>query len=631
MPLDLNSVPPAEQRKIKLSAAPVVDEEQQRLLATLPSEDKNYLRSVFESALQRYAAELPTLPQGGRAPWCAGHKHESSRNCALNCAAIDVSGFVKSGVGTDDEVEDALRGPAEASGLEESEVTATLDSARGAAEPKDWRRILDGRMASAAPVDLGQETEEHPAVTNPFPSDIFPPAIEVELNALADAHGDTGGCLTKPSALSAASAAYMGQAECAVSQRHAPCPVAQMTVAVKQSTAGSGVILGELTRVHMQQDRQNVQAHQRAIAEHQERVEEKKHLTRQQRRHPDVNIGAQIGARPKQPTAAVDVQRPPLSREFVRQNITPENCVEVTGETFGEMSYVVDDEGTFHQVAMGSYGGDLNVNDICRMWSGLPLKFSRSRRRAQGAAQSVALYRPLLAATTAMQYNKAAKIASNSDANEQGYVARQLWSACTLRDRTWEEVEGQRRPTLVAWELAIAPAIRKGYVETRRNVTADADALKLLGKLHNRVRDQKQPGGIYAAHRPFAGRIVEHTCRIAVVLQLLWQPESSVVTAETMERAIRVIAFFEAHYLYLFGAAVETPKSVTVARFLGECCTRNADAKIESKALFAAYAAWCGVKGFEPVVSPQFGRLLSDLGMKRRESNGKSIYPLELI
>lgn len=631
MPLNLENVPPAKSLKSKPATAPAIAEEQQALLAKSSPEDQQYLDSLFENVLQRYVAELPTLGEGERASWCVGHKHESSRNCSLNCAAIDAFGFVNSGVGTDEDVTDALHAAATAAGLEEAEATATLDSARGAAEPKDWRRILDARKAAAAPVDLGQETEEHAANQHPFPNDIFTPQVETDLRALAEAHGDTGACLTMPAALSALSAAFMGTHACGVSPRHAPCPSGLLTTAVKPSTAGSGVIFSEITKLHMEQDKLNVRAHERAMAEHQERVEEKKQLSRQQRRHPDINIAGQIGARPAPSPPQADVLRPPKSHEYVRQNITQECLVEVTAETEGERAYVVDDEGTNHQIVMGSYGGGLGVNDICRMHGGHLVKFARSRRGQQGLQRSTALFRPLFAATSALQYNKAAKIARNRDAFEQGYVARYLWSACKLTDKTWEESEGQQRPSLAAWEQAILPAIRRGYLPHQTVVTANADALKLIGKLHNRVREQKQPGGVYAAHRPFAGRVVEHTCRIAVVLQLLWQPESTVVTAETMERAVRVIEFFEAHYIYLFGAAGEESKSTPLARFLRECCTKTEKPATESSAVLAAFVSWCAEQGFEPLSAPQFGRALSDLGVKSHRANGKTTYPLELI
>ena len=64
-----------------------------------------------------------------------------------------------------------------------------------------------------------------------------------------------------------------------------------------------------------------------------------------------------------------------------------------------------------------------------------------------------------------------------------------------------------------------------------------------------------------------------------------------------------------------------------VARFLGEACETDPQARIKSDVFYRHYTQWCASTGQKPDSLTRFGRQLSRLGVNKQASNGK-IYRL---
>ncbi len=56
-----------------------------------------------------------------------------------------------------------------------------------------------------------------------------------------------------------------------------------------------------------------------------------------------------------------------------------------------------------------------------------------------------------------------------------------------------------------------------------------------------------------------------------------------------------------------------------IRQFLNECTdSTNSDAKIESKSLYKAYAAWCDENGEKTMTGTMFGRKMKEIGFEKK-------------
>jgi hypothetical protein len=140
-----------------------------------------------------------------------------------------------------------------------------------------------------------------------------------------------------------------------------------------------------------------------------------------------------------------------------------------------------------------------------------------------------------------MQPHKARKVAASEEAKDQGLVARFVWSNAPITPRKWDEKVRLPEPDLSGW-YRLVDDLAKDALTEKMIVRSTQEAGVLLGRLHDRVLVEMD-GGAYVRHQPFALRLVAQACRLSVLIELAWRPESRQVGADSMARAIRVVEF----------------------------------------------------------------------------------------
>ena len=70
------------------------------------------------------------------------------------------------------------------------------------------------------------------------------------------------------------------------------------------------------------------------------------------------------------------------------------------------------------------------------------------------------------------------------------------------------------------------------------------EAVNDFGTFYNEIEGRLGIGGIYEAIRPFASKASEHAARLAAVLQVVEDPNASIITVANVHRAIQLMRFY---------------------------------------------------------------------------------------
>jgi transcriptional regulator with XRE-family HTH domain len=161
------------------------------------------------------------------------------------------------------------------------------------------------------------------------------------------------------------------------------------------------------------------------------------------------------------------------------------------------------------------------------------------------------------------------------------------------------------RDRSTAFLRAFGEAVR----EARERIGLSQEELGVVG--------QRGAGGTYTGeHAPWGNRVLEHVCRLAVVLEVLWSGiDASAVTAESIERAIRLVRYFDAHYWAIFGAGPTTADPV--AAFAAERIVEDSDGKLLQTGLYEEFRAFCERRAMSASIDSQtfWERLKARLGL----------------
>ena len=184
-------------------------------------------------------------------------------------------------------------------------------------------------------------------------------------------------------------------------------------------------------------------------------------------------------------------------------------------------------------------------------YSGEPVKVDRIGR------PPISLSAPSLSALLMAQPFVIREVFGNEEARERGLLARTLAfvASCELLEDDGEA----REPDAVAvraWGGRVRELLdaRRKRKEPLR-VIADADAASVLRAFHNEsIRLCKGPLSAIAGE---LSRWRENACRVALALHAAENPEGTILTAETAERAVRLTRWAQLSTLRLLASGFE--------------------------------------------------------------------------
>jgi hypothetical protein len=239
---------------------------------------------------------------------------------------------------------------------------------------------------------------------------------------------------------------------------------------------------------------------------------------------------------------------------------TKEKLMSVMEGQPGEAIFSVSAEARgILKVIAGRYSKSSDEDVYLAGYSGTPMKSSRIGRK------TVNLRKPCLAVLFMVQPDALHRFANNPEMVESGFLPRFL------------AFDARAEPQLIPEETPIFdPDLERGWhelIETLVNTYRDSveghaaqmepDALQHLREYANETTMRFRTGGDLADVSAFAARWAENACRVALVLHAAEhgnQAHSHPLTLETARRARRLVEWYAAEALDLFGGIRETKR-----------------------------------------------------------------------
>lgn len=157
------------------------------------------------------------------------------------------------------------------------------------------------------------------------------------------------------------------------------------------------------------------------------------------------------------------------------------------------------------------------------------------------------------------------QLLSDPLAQGQGLLARCLIAepVSLAGHRPYREVDPLRDPAVEAYNrrirvlLATSPEVwptGDGYELKPRDLPLCDEARRLWIAFYDAIEIQQAAGSELETARPFASKAAEHAARIAAIITLVEDPGAPSVTAQAMDGAIQLTAFYLNEHLRLTGA-----------------------------------------------------------------------------
>lgn len=315
----------------------------------------------------------------------------------------------------------------------------------------------------------------------------------------------------------------------------------------------------------------------------------------------------------KQEIATLESTMPelPTLPRFWAQDITPEKLGQVMAEN-GERLTLISDEGGLFDILAGRYSNGIpNLDLFLQAHAGTPVRVHR------GSRPDVVMNRPALTIALSPQPSVLHALATQPGFRGRGLLARYLYAVPSSR-------LGHRQLT----SQPIPPSVRDLYkktVTTLLSITPVTDGsgqlqpyvLRLSPDAHaewkefqRTVESKMRDDGAYEHIRDWAGKLPGAAARIAGLLHCAEYantlPSNLTITIITMQRALSLAAFYQAHALAAFdmmGADPDLEKARRVWRWVER----------EQKKEFTARDCFQALRGSYPrmdLLNPAFVVLL---------------------
>jgi replicative DNA helicase len=243
--------------------------------------------------------------------------------------------------------------------------------------------------------------------------------------------------------------------------------------------------------------------------------------------------------------AAEAITVPDLPRLFA-DDATPEQLITLMAANGGRMAVISDEGGIFDMLA-GRYSSAPNLDPYLKGHVGRPIRVDRKNRPAEFIA------RPALTVGVMIQPSVLRKFGGNDDLAGRGLVARFLF-VLPASLAGWRETDPD----------PIADVVRQQYAEQVHDlaatfaewtdpavVTLTDDAGRIRSAAAAEVERQLRPGGVLGDMREWGNKLPGTMLRLAGLLHVARHPTDGwrrPVDATTMADAVRLVAFFVAHY-----------------------------------------------------------------------------------
>jgi hypothetical protein len=243
--------------------------------------------------------------------------------------------------------------------------------------------------------------------------------------------------------------------------------------------------------------------------------------------------------------AAEAITVPTLPRLFA-DDATPEQLITLMAANGGRMAVISDEGGVFDMIA-GKYSSAPNLDPYLKGHVGRPIRVDRKNRPAEFIAT------PALTVGVMIQPIVLRKFGGNDNLAGRGLVQRFLFvlpaSLAGWRDTDPDPIPDAVRDlygnqvhdlaaTLAEWT---DPAV----------VALTPEASRILSTTAGEVERQLRPGGALYDVREWGNKLVGATIRLAGLLHVARYPGDGwrrPVAGDTMADAVRLAAFFVAHY-----------------------------------------------------------------------------------
>lgn len=316
----------------------------------------------------------------------------------------------------------------------------------------------------------------------------------------------------------------------------------------------------------------------------------------------------------------------PALPRFWAQDITPEKLGQVMAEN-GERLTLISDEGGLFDILAGRYSNGIpNLDLFLQAHTGTPVRVHR------GSRPDVIMDRPALTIALSPQPSVLKGLASQPGFRGRGLLARFLYALPVSQ-------LGYRTLT----SHPIPSAVRQVYqktITTLMNLTPLKDAsgqlqpyvLTLSPDAHAEWKDfqrtvekKMRDGGDYEHIQDWAGKLPGAAARLAGLLHCAKHadtlPSNLAITLVTMQRALSLAAFYQAHALAAFdimGADPDLEKARRVLRWVER----------EQKKAFTARECFQALRGTYPrmdQLTPAFAVLLERGYLIEQEPPAESI------
>lgn len=249
---------------------------------------------------------------------------------------------------------------------------------------------------------------------------------------------------------------------------------------------------------------------------------------------------------------------PTLPRLFV-QDITPEKLGQVMAEN-GERIALISDEGGIFDIFGGRYSNGIpNLDLILQAHAGSQVRVHR------GSRPDVVMDRPALTMALSPQPSVLQGLATQSEFRGRGLLARFLY-ALPLSRLGYRTLTSQPIPPSVRdlyyrtieTLLKIEPAKDESGRFRPHVLTITSEARAEWKKFQRAVEEKMRDGGDYEHIRDWGGKLPGTAARLAGDLHCAEHAETLLenltISLSTMQRALALAAFYQAHALAAFDA-----------------------------------------------------------------------------
>jgi replicative DNA helicase len=244
---------------------------------------------------------------------------------------------------------------------------------------------------------------------------------------------------------------------------------------------------------------------------------------------------------------AAEAIRVPTLPRLITDDATPEKLAAMMAENGGRMAIISDEGGIFDTLA-GRYSGTPNLDPYLKGHAGRPMGNDRQTR------EGVNVRKPALTVGVMAQPSVLRRFGGNADLTGRGLLARFLFALP-------KSLAGYRN---VEHVVPVPANVAHAYGEHVQHlavmfteqdgcavVTLDDDAHRVRVAAAGDIERQLRPGGGLANMRGWADKLGGTTLRLAGLLHVARHPAdpaAAQIDGATMADAVRLAAFFVAHY-----------------------------------------------------------------------------------